>query len=116
MNIFEAEKVVTCSLIKQGAYCRTEAIQAGLNIIVATWKSTLWRIVVKVIKTEAISPWPTDEEIRLINNKATTSNQNIVIAFVLSDSNIEYRAYEDGRIIRPRCIIKLKKSVLLVNA
>ncbi len=109
MNNFEAEKIVTCSLIKHGAFCRTETIQPGLNNLIVTWKSTIWRVLVRTINKDLPSSWPTIEEIKLLLNKAVANNQTLVIAFVHSDNNIEYRSAEDGRIIRQRCIIKIKK-------
>ena len=116
MNSYEAEKIVTCALIKQGAFCRSENITDGLNNIIATWKSTMWRILVRVVKTDVKSSWPSDEEIMMLHNKSAGNNQTIVLAFVHSNSSIEYRAIEDGRIIRPRCIIKVNKANSLVKA
>ena len=116
MNNFEAEKIVTCSLIKQGAICRTETIQPGLNNLIVTWKSTIWRILVRTINKDVPSSWPTIEEIKIFQNKALENNQTLVIAFVYSNNNIEYRAGEGGRIIRQRCIIKVKKANNLSKA
>jgi hypothetical protein len=115
MNIYEAEKLVTCSLIKQGAFCRTESVKPGLNNIIVTWKSTLWRIIVRIINKDLVSSWPTDEEINIFQNKAKANNQTIVIAFVNASNTIEYRVYEDGRVIRPRCIIKVKRANDLIK-
>jgi hypothetical protein len=110
MNIFEAERVVICSLIKQGAFCRTETIQNGMNNIIATWKSTFWRILVKTTEKDAMAIWPSIEEIKMFQEKATANSQTLVVAYVNADSNIIYKAADDGRVIRPRCIIKLKKA------
>jgi hypothetical protein len=117
MNIYEAEKVVTCSLIKQGAFCRTETVIPGINNIIVTWKSTLWRIVVRIINKDKdlSSCWPTEEEINIFQNKAKANNQTIVIAFVNPSNSIEYRIYEDRRVIRPRCITKVKKANDLIK-
>lgn len=110
MNIFEAERVVILSLIKQGAFCRTETIQDGLNSIIASWKSTIWRIIVKTAEKELSFSWPSAEEIQLLMGKANSNRQTLVIAFVNINGSVTYKAAEDGRVIRPRCIIKLKKT------
>jgi hypothetical protein len=116
MNIFEAEKIVTCSLIKQGAFCRTESNDSGINNIIVSWKSTIWRILVRTINKDISSLWPLDDEIKLFKQKEAINNQTFVIAFVHPNNTIEYRAAEDGRIIRPRCIIKIKRENVEVNA
>jgi hypothetical protein len=115
MNIFEAEKVVTCSLIRLGAFCRTESAGPGMNNIIVTWKSTLWRIFVRLVNGNIASSWPAKNEIDIFQNKAKGKNQTVVIAFVNPNSTVEYRVYEDRRVIRPRCITKVKKANELVK-
>jgi hypothetical protein len=116
MNNFEAEKIVTCSLIKLGAFCRIESTESGLNNLIVSWKRTIWRIMVRTTNKDISSLWPLDDDIRLFKQKASFKNQIFVIAFVHTNNIIEYRAVEDGRIIRPRCIIKVKRANVQINA
>ena len=116
MNIFEAEKFVTSSLVKLVAFCKIESTESGQNNIIVSWRSTVWRIMVRTINKENSSLWPLDDEIKLFKQNAASSNQTFVIAFVQPNSNIEYRSVEYGSLINPRCIIRIKRSNMLIEA
>jgi hypothetical protein len=116
MTIFEAEKFVTCSLVKLGALCRTESGESGQNNIIVSWRSTVWRIMVRTINKENSSLWPLDDEIKLFKQNAALNNQTFVIAFVHSNNTIEYRSVEDGSLIHPRCIIRVRRANMLIDA
>jgi hypothetical protein len=112
MNHLDAEQIVVDSLKRRGASCIIDTKQNGVINIIATWKSTVWRILVKTIMfNEEKTPGPSNKEIKDLQDKALENNQIAVIARVYSDINVEYhRAVEDGRIIRPRCLIKARKT------
>lgn len=114
MNGLEAEQIVTSSLTRRGASCKYDTKQPDTANIIATWKSTVWRILVKtMINKDEEHSWPKNEEIKKLQNNAAEHNQKAVIAWVYPDSNIEYRAAGDGRIVRPRCLIKVRRTKIL---
>jgi hypothetical protein len=109
MTHFEAEYIVAASLKRRGASCKFDTRHNGTNNIVATWKSTNWRILVKPMQNEPISEFSSDE-ISNLTQKATEYKQTAVLACVHSDSYVEFRTADSGRIIRPRSIIKVKRE------
>jgi hypothetical protein len=109
MTHFEAEHIVATSLKRRGASCKFDTRQTGVNNIVATWKSTNWRILVKP-KLDELSPEFSSDEITNLTKKATEYKQTAILASVLSDQNVEFRDAFNGKILRPRCIIKVKRE------
>ena len=105
MNNPEAGLIkVTSSLTNVGALCRPY----GMSIIVATWKTTVWRIFVDGSFTSNRRP-AGNEEIERLCKVALENNQQAVIARLCPEGHVEYRNAENGKTIRPRCLIKGKR-------
>lgn len=97
MNSLEVRQIITRSLTRSGASCETE----GISIIVATWKTTVWRIFIDSISIDYKKP------VILVKVDATLQDKyQAVIARICPDGHIEYRNAENGKIIRPRCLVK----------
>jgi hypothetical protein len=109
MTHFEAEHIVAASLKRRGASCKFDTRQSGANNIVATWKSTNWRILVKP-KINELTPEFSSDEITLLTQKAIEYKQTAVLASVHSDQYVEFRAADNGKVMRPRSIIKVKRE------
>ena len=103
MNSSEARQIITRSLTKRGASCEPE----GVSIIVATWKTTVWRIFIDFRSTDNREP------ITLVEVDAAMKNkQQVVIARICPAGRIEYRNAENGKIIRPRCLVKSTRTLI----
>lgn len=105
MNSVEAMQIVFCSLKRSGALCKSE----GTSIIVATWKTTVWRIFVDTSCAGNKKP-VINEEIEGLQNTANENKKQAVIARIYPDGHIEYCNAENGKIIRPRCLVKGKRT------
>jgi hypothetical protein len=102
MDGFKALENVSCSLRDRGAKCK----QVGINIIVATWKTTVWRILID--SAENNDPMA-DHHLVTARDK----DQRAVFARTLTDGNIEYLDAENGKIIRPRCMVWADRNRIL---
>ncbi len=106
MNDVDPSQIIIHSLTKGGAECKPE----GNSIIVATWKTTVWRI---FIDSSIDSKNPAaNNKAGILRYTAMKNKQEAVIARVLPDGHIEYRKIEDGKIIHPRCLVKVKRIQL----
>jgi hypothetical protein len=97
MNSFEMRQFIARSLTRRGASCETE----GISIIIATWKTTVWRIFIDSLSIDYKQP-----AILVEVDAALQRKHQAVIARIRPDGHIEYRNAENGKIIRPRCLVK----------
>ena len=107
MNSLEAKFIITSSLTNGGAICIAE----DTSILVATWKTTVWRILIDSSSFGQSNPLINDEteNLRYI---AMKNKQQAVIANIYPDGHIKYRNAENWNTIRPRCLVKNTRNMM----